>query len=71
MSDQSDISDAIVDSATSPKSVSVDGQSVTQQSVTEQIVAVKFLAANSAIASGGDGITRRRSKPPGASGLHS
>lgn len=71
MSDQTEITEAIVTNATGSKSTSVDGQSETAHDLSQQIEVLKFLSAQNAVNSEGGIIRCRRSKPPGASGLHS
>ena len=44
-----DLTQTIVDNATSPNSVTFDGQSVTNNSIEGQIAAQKFLGANDAL----------------------
>jgi hypothetical protein len=50
MSDPTDLTSSIVDNATSPNSVTLDGQTSTSNKLTDQIAAQKFLQANNNVA---------------------
>lgn len=65
MPDLDDISDAIGDTATGPKSVTVGGQTVVQQSVDEQIKAAQFVGAQEAKSKPHFGLRFCKLVPPG------
>lgn len=71
MSDQEQIAASIVTNATSAKVIAVEGESVTQQDIDSQIKAAKFLQSQAAVNGASGGMSCRRQRFPGASGLHS
>lgn len=65
MPDTDDITTAIAENATGPKSVSIDGNNVTQHSLNEQIAARNDSAAQAAASKAHRGIRFTRLVPPG------
>ena len=65
MPDTDDITTAIAENATGPKSVSVDGSNVQQHSIAEQIAARNDVASQSSASKAHRGIRFTRLVPPG------
>ena len=65
MPDADDISDAIAENATGPKSVTVDGNNVQQHSIPEQIAARNDVAAQQSASKAHRGLRFTRLVPPG------
>lgn len=66
MADADDINDAIVESATGPQKVVVDGVTVEQHPLADQILAQQHVARQSAAARNHGGIRFFKCEPPGA-----
>jgi len=66
MADPTDLSEQILDAATSPQSASADGQSATSRSVPDLVLADQYLAAKAAAKQGNRGLAFTKLIPPGA-----
>ncbi len=61
-----DLEDKILENASAPKSVEIDGQKVEQHSLTEQIAADNYLASKKAMKSKNSGLKFNRMSHGGA-----
>ena len=65
------IEDAIEAAVDEPQQVSVEGESITNRSIPDLIALAKYRGAQNAVNGDTGGLSCRRQKFPGASGLHS